>query len=744
VLLAGGAWLVGLGGSPYYVLAGVALVAVAGFVWRGRPAAGSYYAALLAISAVWALWESGFEPWALTARLFALATLGLAFALPGVRQRNAAFAGAAVIALLAAAFLWPPSQSPLPIGAVPDLAVSRAADGKDWPSYGGDAGGSRYSPLEQITPENVANLKVAWVHHVASRDGEALSGLEVTPLKIGQRLYLCNGANVIDALDAETGVLLWRFDPGTDLTGITNRICRGVAYHRSDTDGACAERIVTATVDAKLWAVDANDGSRCPDFAGGGAVDLRAGMGEIGPGYYYPTSAPAIIGDNAVVGGWVFDSQKTDSPSGVVRAFNIKTGALAWAWDLGRTEASDTYTRGTPNAWAPMSVDEELGLVYVPTGNAAPDYYGAQRSAESERFSSSVVALDGKTGVVRWSFQTVHHDVWDYDVPAQPTLIDITRGEERVPALLQATKAGQLFVLDRRTGEPIVDVRELPVPRDGAPGERLSPTQPFSTGLPSLAGPLLNEQAMWGLTPVDQLWCRIEFKRARYDGPMTPPQLDRTTINAPGFMGAVSWGGPAFDPARGIIVINSTRIATQHRLLTRAQADAMGLKARGATGFQPVVAHSAQEGTPYATMHRGFLSPLGVPCQQPPYGVLSAIHLDRGAVLWEKPLGTARDTGPLGLTWGPPLTLGTPNTGGPLTTASGLVFIAATQELAFRAIDIATGDILWKVRLPAGGHATPMSYWSETSQRQFVVVAAGGKRMLNTRMGDHIIAYALP
>jgi quinoprotein glucose dehydrogenase len=437
----------------------------------------------------------------------------------------------------------------------------------------------------------------------------------------------------------------------------------------------------------------------------------------------------------------------TGSPSGVIRAFDAVTGKFAWAWDMGRPDRNtepgpgETYTPGTPNSWSVMSADEALGLVYVPTGNATPDYHGGHRSPEMDKYSSSVVALDVASGKARWSFQTTHHDLWDYDVPAQPVLVDLADGR---PALIQPTKRGEMFMLDRRTGEPIATVSEKNVPVSHVLGERSSPTQPFSTGLPSFAGPMPSEKTMWGLTPVDQAWCRLRFKQARFEGALTPIGDDKPTITWPGALGGNNWGSVAVDPVSRIMIVNSSHVINYNRLLPRAVADAMGLKPVPKPSFENVAGPVAQAGAPFAASISPFLSPLVAPCTQPPYGLISAVDLNTRKLLWQEPFGTARDSGPLLLSTGLPIPMGVPNIGGAVITASGLAFIGATQEHMIRAYDIRTGKELWKGRLPAGGNATPISYWSTKSHRQFVVMAAGGHGGILSGYGDQLIAFALP
>ncbi|MFP5435854.1 MAG: PQQ-binding-like beta-propeller repeat protein, partial [Alphaproteobacteria bacterium] len=475
--------------------------------------------------------------------------------------------------------------------------------------------------------------------------------------------------------------------------------------------------------------------------------DLKTGLGQVDKGYYFVTSPPALVRGRLVLGGWVTDGQKIREPSGVIRAFDAVTGDFAWAFDIGRPDdhglpaPGATFTPGTPNSWAPMSSDETLGLVYVPTGNATPDYFGGHRTANDDRYASSVIALDGMTGAVRWSFQTTHHDLWDYDVPAQPTLIDLPGG---VRGLLQPTKRGEIFFLDRATGKPILPVEERPVPQGVVPGERLSKTQPYSVGIPSFTGPRPTEKGMWGLTPIDQAICRIRFREARFDGDMTPLSTQHPTITWPGYLGGIDWGGVSVDPRRALMIVNNNQVGNYNRLIPRAEANRRGIKPMNTVHMGDVGGPAAQQGVPYAAQIAPFLSPLAIPCQQPPYGRINAVDLKTGKMVWSRLLGTSRDSGPLALPTFVPIPMGVPNIGGSVATASGLTFIGATQEHAFRSYDTATGRLLWKARLPAGGNASPSSYWSNASGRQFVVIAAGGHGAMLSGSSDQLIAYALP
>jgi quinoprotein glucose dehydrogenase len=759
-LLIPGVRLAALGGSPYYVAAGLALALAGTLLWRGDSRAVAVYAATFTATLLWSLYESGRDAWALMPRLAFLAVLGLWFFTPGLSRKLVPQVNRAALGLLGASIgiaVILIGVGLLPsFGELPRLtsnAPQSAASG-DWLHYGNDEGGSRFSPLTQITPDNVHSLEIAWTYRTGTPNTSVKTALEVTPLKIGDSIYLCTGMDDVVALDAETGQPRWRFATKLNGDGLFSSVCRGVAYYRAvATPGAvgfCAERILVATTDARMIAVNARSGERCPEFGRDGEIDLTVGMGEVTKGYYTVTSAPQIVRGKAVIGGNVIDGQKTDEPSGVIRAFDAVTGELAWAWDMGHAGVhtapgpGEQYTRGTPNSWAPMSADESLGLVYVPTGNSTPDYYAGYRTPTDDLYSSSVVALDAESGEVRWSFQTTHHDIWDYDVSSQPVLFDMPTPAGAVPALVQATKRGEIFVLDRRSGKPLVEVVERPVPASRIPEERASATQPFSVGFPSFAGPPPTEARMWGLTPFDQLWCRIAFRKARFEGTMTPLGIDQPSIAFPGFLGGFDWGSVAVDQERGLLIANANRVPNYDRLLTRAEADRRGLKPFTPKHPDYVGGAVAQAGTPYGADIAPFLSPLVVPCTQPPYGMIGAVDIATRKLRWEKPFGTAAGSGPLTIHSHLPITMGVPNLGGAAVTRAGLFFIAASQDNYLRAFDSSTGRELWRFLLPAGGQATPMTYWSNNSGRQFVLIAAGGHGGLLTPSGDYIIAFALP
>lgn len=740
-LIVGGGWLVLLGGSPYYVAAGAAMAGSAWLVLKGDRRGSWLYGVMFLATIFWSLAEAGLNPWGLQARLLAPFVLGLWVFWPTLMRlpRWLPITGVFSVAVVGGLLLYDSGRIEKPTGADRAFASGIA----DWQHYGNTLAGTRFSEAAEITPANAGKLERVWTYRTGTKNPGL--GFEATPLMIGDSLYLCTPDNNVISLDPDTGRRLWQFDPGGVVPPTTH--CRGVGYyHVPDADGPCARRILSTTGDARLLALDAKSGRPCAGFGTEGAVDLKLGMEDVRNGYYYVSSAPEVIAGNIIVGGWVLDGQYVGEPSGVIRAYNARTGKLAWAWDMGRPDdrglppPGQTYSRGTPNSWAPISGDEALGLIYLPMGNSTPDYWGAHRSAVSERYASSIVALDARTGAVRWSFQTVHHDLWDYDVPAQPTLVDLPVAGRIVPALLQPTKRGELFLLDRRNGRPLAPVKERNVAQGAAPGDWTSPTQPFSTGMPTLSEIELNERTMWGATPLDQLWCRIKFRQARYDGPMTPPGL-KSTITYPGYLGGMNWGGASVDPDRHLAVVNWNRVANYTRLVPRAHAGAIKPSITGgAHAGDPV----PQIGTPFALLTEAFLSPLGIPCTQPPFGMIGVIDLTGRKMLWQQPLGSAADSGPLGYRSHLPLWMGVPNQGGSLVTRSGLIFIAASQNRAIWAFELSTGRKLWEARLPAGGHATPMTYVSPRSGRQFIVLAAGGNASLQSGSGDYVMGFALP
>ncbi|WP_068875627.1 MULTISPECIES: membrane-bound PQQ-dependent dehydrogenase, glucose/quinate/shikimate family [unclassified Phenylobacterium] len=778
LLLVGGGWLIFLDGSPYYMLAGAAVVATGVMLARRHPAAGLLYAAVLGATLAWGVWEAGLAFWPLVPRLFAPAVLGLFILLviptapkAALRHQSGLAVGLLSLACLGvlgavvpATFTWGQATIPAQVTG----AARPAETVSDWRYYGRDPGGSRYAPVDQINRENVDDLKVAWTY----RTGEARhrgSQDQNTPVQVGDTLYVCTPTNVVIALDADTGREKWRHDPKVKPL-FWNR-CRGVGYW----DGTqpkvalsgppaspapkaaavaakaavppeaplCSRRIISSTINAQLFALDAATGQRCPGFGKDGMVDLTAGVGPVKPGFYFQTSTPTVIGDRVLIGGWVVDNQELAEPSGVVRAFDVVTGELAWAWDLGDPSIDKlppegkTYTRGTPNVWSTPAFDPDLGLVYLPVGNATPDYWGSHRSMAAEGYSSSVVAVDVATGKMRWTFQTVHHDLWDYDVPSQPMLIDFPVKGGTAPALVQLTKRGQIFVLDRRDGKPLTRVVEVRVPGGAQPGEWVFPTQPYSVEMPTIGVERLTEQMMWGATPLDQLACRIMFQSVRYEGDFTPPgSAKQPSLQYPGNAGGMNWGSGAFDARRGLLIVSDVRMP---QIVALTKSDEPGVALSRAVKDRPPPSLKA---IPYKVRNQWFLSPVFAPCIQPPHGMLTAIDVRTRQVVWQVPAGTAEAQAPFGLKSNLPIPIGTIGIGGPITTAGGVTFRAATTDAYLRAYDNATGKVLWQAPLPVAAAGTPMTYVSPRTGRQYVVVSAGGAAM-SPASGDYVVAYAL-
>jgi len=611
-----------------------------------------------------------------------------------------------------------------------------------WRHYGGDAGGSRWSPLEQITPDNVAHLELAWELHTGDvvSEGPGKTTFQATPILIDETLYVCTPLNRVFAVDAETGEPRWVADTEMRTEPSWQRTCRGVAWGRTAESGVCAERIYTATMDARLFAFDAASGAPCADFGEDGSVDLSVGITGFIPGEYGVTSPPVAVGDVVAVGAMVADGRRTDAPSGVVRGFDARSGALRWAFDPvppgtpplpPGPDGAPRYHPGTPNAWSIFSADPERGLIFVPMGNPSPDFYGGKREG-LDYYGSSVVALRASTGEVAWHFQTVHNDLWDYDVPAQPTLLEVVGPDgERVDAVGQATKMGFVFLLDRDTGEPVFPVEERPVPASDVPGETASPTQPFPTHPPPLIETDIGPDDAWGLVPWERRYCRERIESMRAEGIFTPPSF-QGTLQHPGVGGGSNWGGMAVDRQRDLLVMNLNRMPLIERVVPRDEADSIVVNKPRSTLF-------AQIGTPFAQFQSVFMSRIGVPCIGPPWGTLTAVDLASGEKIWEVPFGSTRSQAP----WPFWFEWGMPSAGGPIVTASGLVFIGAAMDDFLRVFHVETGELLLKAPLPAGGQATPMTY-RLPGGRQYVVIAAGGHGTMGTTPGDSLVAFALP
>ncbi|HEY1146446.1 MAG TPA: membrane-bound PQQ-dependent dehydrogenase, glucose/quinate/shikimate family, partial [Allosphingosinicella sp.] len=510
--------------------------------------------------------------------------------------------------------------------------------------------------------------------------------------------------NILISLDPATGKERWRFDPKVADEFIPyTAACRGVSYYAvpgATAETPCATRIIEGTLDGRLVAVDARTGRPCADFGRNGAADIKIGMGDVYPGMVSITSPPTIVRGVIVTGHQVLDGQQRWAPSGVIQAYDAVTGQLRWAWDMmhpdrtGLPPEGETYARGTPNMWTTASGDEQLGLVYLPMGNAAVDYWSSMRRPEENRFATSLVAIDVTSGKPVWSFQAVNKDVWDYDFGAQATLVDWPAGGSVVPALLLPSKQGDIYVLDRRTGRPLTPVGLIKAPAGGVEPAQRAPTQRVSLWH-TLRKADLTERDMWGMSPIDQMVCRIQYRRAVYKGFYTPPETAHHTIQYPGYNGGTDWGGVAVDPRRGVIVANYNDMPNYLRLVPRAEADKKGWapreQSRGRLGG-PEGAGDPQAGTPYAIdVNAGWRLPLtGMLCKQPPYGGIRAIDMRTGKTIWDRAFGTARTNGPFGIPSMLPITIGTPNNGGAVVTAGGLVFIAATTDNLFRAIDLRT------------------------------------------------------
>ncbi|WP_313288699.1 membrane-bound PQQ-dependent dehydrogenase, glucose/quinate/shikimate family [Stutzerimonas nitrititolerans] len=769
----GGAYLALLGGSWYYLVAGVGLLVAAVLVFARRRAAIWLYAVLLLGTLLWTLYEVRFDWWQLAPRIDLWCLLGLWLILPFVNRHIGArlawrdgASGLLGLGLVAGALMagYSLTQDYHSLkgafsdaqmeGLDPEGQAGRLAS--EWTAYGGSSRGDRYSPADLITPENVGRLEKAWEYHTGDLPREGDPGEltnQVTPLKVGDKLFICTPHSIAIALDADTGEERWRFDPAinADAEYYQHMTCRGLAFHDATAYGAaatrlaqpdapvarCERRLFLPTNDGTLVALDVEDGKPCEDFGEAGVVDLKTGLGEGALGVYLPTSPPVVTEKLVIVGGSITDNGAVDSPGGVIRAYDVRSGLLVWNFDPGNPQASeplpsgDTYVRSTPNSWTIATADEALGLVYIPTGNQTPDQWGVPRTAEAERFTDTLVALDLNTGQVRWEFQTVHHDLWDRDLPSQPTLVDIDGPQGKVPAIIQPTKRGDLYVLDRRTGEPIVPVEDVPVPQGTVEGDHTAPTQPVSA-LSYAPGEPLYERDMWGGTPLDQMMCRIQFRQLRYEGDFTPPS-EQGSLIYPGNVGTFNWPSVAVDPSRQLLFGAPNYLAFVSQLVKRREVDPDERRGGGETGLQPNL------GAPYMVRLEPLLSVLGLPCQAPPWGFVTAVDLRSMKPVWMHKNGTSRDSAPLGI----PLPVGTPALGGPVVTAGGVAFMSGTLDYYLRAYDMQNGKELWKGRLPAGGQATPMTYVSEKTGKQYVVQMAGGHGSFGTRIGDSVVAWRL-
>jgi len=632
-------------------------------------------------------------------------------------------------------------------------AALRAQSPGEWTAYGRDALGSRFSPLTQITRDNVARLEVAWTYRTGELDANTRrpAKLETTPLMVDGTLYLSTPFGRVIALDPETGKERWTFDARPDRnTNWGDFASRGVSTWldpRAAVGAKCRRRLYVGTIDARIIALDARSGALCTGFGKGGTVSLQRGLrsGPYYAGEYELTSPPAVINGIIVTGSAVADNNRTDAASGEVRAYDARTGALKWSWDPVPRDSTDpawsswrgplAHSTGAANAWSVIAADSSRDLVFVPTGSASPDYYGGERLGDN-RYANSIVALRASTGKVVWHFQTVHHDLWDYDNAAPPLLATITHDGRRVDVVLQATKTGQLFVLDRDTGKPIFPVEERPVPASNIFGERASPTQPFNTVIPPLSPQGFGVADVWGPTPELLEACRAIVRSLRSEGPFTPPSFEGT-VARPSNVGGAHWGGVAFDATRQIAVVPVNTVAARVQLIRLDQFDTLEARQQESRlGDQ----YTRMHGTPYVMRRNTVITNNGVPCTPPPWGALVAIDLKTGAKAWDVPLGDPSVLKPE-VAAVSKTSLGTPNLGGPIVTASGVVFIGATMDRLLRAFDVETGRELWKGSLPAGARATPMTFQVRPNGKQYVVIAAGGNE--DWGKGDYIVAFAL-
>lgn len=776
----GGGKLAMLGGSLYFVLAGIVLVLAGLLVIARRPFGATLFGLVYIATAIWALWEVGFDFWPLNSRLFAI-TVGaffVAMSYPilrrarGLQPRGGRAYGFAFIALIGAvlfgAGMFVPHPTVTPSSPIaPLVKVTPETEQKSWEHYGNTSGGSRFSALDQITRDNVKDLKVAWTYHtgdVPISPGNNGAEDQQTPLQVGDKLFLCTPHNNVIALESDTGKEIWKAEINAK-SKVWMR-CRGLAYfdaarplEQPTTPGStpvkdiavapgavCERRILMNTIEAELIALDADTGAFCPDFGNNGRVDLKVGLGDAADPSYVLTSAPTLAGTTVVIGGRIADNVQVDMPGGVMRGFDVITGALRWAFDPGNPDITllpppgQTYTRSTPNVWAAMSYDPVSNTVFMPVGSPSVDLYGATRTALDHKYGASMLALDATTGREKWVYQTVHNDLWDFDVPMQPSFVDFPKADgTTVPALVFGTKAGQIYVLDRATGKPLTEVKEVAVKAANIPNEPYAPTQPLSVGMPQIGSETLKESDMWGATPFDQLLCRISFKSMRYEGLYTAPGTD-VSLAFPGSLGGMNWGGISTDPVNNLIFVNDMRVGLWVQMMEAAPTSAT---ASGGESVNTGMGLVPMKGTPYAVVKDRFLSQAGIPCQKPPFGSLTAIDMKTQKIAWQVPVGTVMDQGPMGFKMGLPIPIGMPTLGGTLATQGGLVFIAGTQDYYLRAFDTASGKEAWKARLPVGSQGGPVSYKSPKSGKQYVVISAGGARQSADR-GDYVIAYTLP
>ncbi|UJF18734.1 glucose/quinate/shikimate family membrane-bound PQQ-dependent dehydrogenase [Vibrio sp. SS-MA-C1-2] len=761
-LAGGGIWLLTIGGSPFYLLVGAVFLFIAIRIAKAPSKALLVYAIAMFVTIAWSVWESGFDFWALAPRLDILCFFGIWLLL--IRKKLSASSQSQKLALASVVTTFVVMgvaifNDPQEIQGEHDWAKSdvkpMATDvpDADWPAYGRTQAGQRFSPLTQINADNAGTLKQAWVFQTGdlkrSNDPGEITN-EVTPIKIKDTLYLCSSHQKLFALDAKTGKEKWVFDPKIQSNpSFQHLTCRGVSYHEGSADVApevafkeCPNRILLPVNDGRLIALNAETGELCSHFGKDGTLDLQQKMPIKVAGMYESTSPPVISKTTIVMAGAIEDNYSTREPSGAIRGFDVYTGKLNWVFDPGAENpnhiptAGEHYSFNSPNAWAPLAYDKDLDIAYIPLGVPTPDIWGGNRTPNQERYANSLLALNATTGKLVWSYQTVHHDLWDMDVPAQPTLANIKDKEGKTQkAIYVPAKTGNIFVLNRETGKLIVGAPEKPVPQGPAKGDRLSPTQPFSDLSFRPKNPLTGAD-MWGATMFDQLMCRIQFHNLRYEGIFTPPS-EQGTLVFPGNLGMFEWGGISVNEQQQIAIANPIALPFISKLIPRGPGNPIEPK-NGAQGSGTEMGIQPQYGIPYGVEINPFLSPIGLPCKQPGWGYMTALDLKTNKIIWKKRVGTTKDSSPIPIGF----RVGMPMLGGPISTAGDVAFIAATADNYLRAFKASNGDLLWEQRLPAGGQATPMTY--EVDGKQYVVISAGGHGSFGTTMGDYIIAYALP
>ena len=769
-LLYMGGKLLMLGGSAFYALMAVGLLITAILLFRNQRSALALYAVLMWITLAWIIWEVGFDKWQWIPRGDLFGVIGLWLAMPWIvkplyqgERRFHTFLGGTVIVMIVVV-IGLCFYDPLPQAGTISNAREQASEqgaANDWTAYGGTTDGQRFSSLNQITKDNVQNLEVAWTYHTGDlrQDADASEyTFEATPVKANGMLYFCTPHNEVHALDPETGAVKWKYTPNKDRSYLQqHQTCRGVSYYEQSPVAAqdsaaapaiCRKRIFNATTDAQLIALDADTGKPCADFGTNGVVDLHANMGEVRPHALMQTAAPLVAGKLVIVGGSVMDNGfNSGNPSGVIRAYDAETGRLVWNFDPSNPEntapiaAGQNYPQDTPVAWGTLSADLKNGLVYVPFGNASPDEVGIERDANSntEKFRDALVALDLQTGAFKWRYQSSNHDLWDRDNPSQPSLLDIDYQGQKQPVVILPTKTGNLFVLNRLTGQPVYPVNQVKVSTEGGvPGEKFAATQPVSS-LNFIPDPL-TEKSMWGITPFDQMSCRMDFRSLRYDGNPWTPATEAGSLLFPGNIGVFNWGSVAVDPQRQMLIAAPVRLAYKYNLIKRTpQTETQRLFTKDG---QPYWNENFQGD--YAIHIQQLASGLGIPCIAPPWGRMVGVDLKTGKTEWLRRVGVTKNLKTSFLPGRFPIgfPMGMVAHGGPLLTAGDVVFHGATADNFFRAYDSTTGELLWQTELTAGAQATPSTFMGKDG-KQYVVIAAGGHGSLGTQAGDSVVAFRL-